>query len=144
MSKNDKQKNKGGRPPKFNSIEELEGKIDEYIEERLKNKEMPNKAGLCHFLDIDKSTYCEYKKDNHRFSHAIKRFEKITENAWVQRLGGNSPTGAIFYLKNAFKEDYKDRHETDITSGNKPLPLANVFVSNNNSDKENRLAEKAN
>jgi len=33
----------------------------------------------------------------------------------VQRLGGTTPTGAIFYLKNAFKDDYKDRHETDTT-----------------------------
>ena len=69
---------------------------------------MPNKAGLCVYLGICKETYNDYKK---KFSDSIKGFESITENAWVQRLGGSSPTGAIFYLKNAF--DYRDKQEIE-------------------------------
>jgi hypothetical protein len=41
----------------------------------------------------------------------IKGVEEMIENAWVQRLGGPNASGAIFYLKNAFRDDYKDRHE---------------------------------
>lgn len=74
---------------------------------------MPNKAGLCVFLRIDKSTYNDYKQ---KYPDTIKEVEAVIENAWVQRLRDPGATGAIFYLKNAFKEDYKDRHETDITS----------------------------
>lgn len=102
-----------GRPTKIASLEELAEKVSAYFDKCEELKEMPNKAGLCNFLDIDKSTYCEYKKDGHKFAYPIKRFEKITENAWVQRLGGNSPTGAIFYLKNAFWEDYKERQQVE-------------------------------
>jgi hypothetical protein len=91
---------------------------------------MPNKAGLCIWLNIHKDTYNEYKKKP-TFSDALKGAEMWIENAWVQRLAGNAPTGAIFYLKNAFKEDYKDRSETDITSGGEKLniasPLAKVY-----------------
>jgi hypothetical protein len=74
---------------------------------------MPNKAGLCVFLNISRSTYNEYKK---KYPDALKGIEDYIENAWVQRLAGTTPTGAIFYLKNAFSNDYRDRTETDLTT----------------------------
>lgn len=107
------EKNKGGRPPKYSSTDALEIKIAEYLLLCEKTKQMPNKAGLCMHLGIVKDTYCEWKKNVAKFSDSIKAFENITENSWVQRLGGNSPTGAIFYLKNAFKEDYRERQEIE-------------------------------
>ena len=108
-----------GGGPKLKTEEELTEGVNGYLIECDEKKQMPNKAGLCVFLEFCRDTYSEYKK----FSDAIKRFEMITQNAWVQRLGGNSPTGAIFYLKNAFAEDFKDRHETDLTSGGQPISV---------------------
>lgn len=81
---------------------------------------MPNKAGLCIWLGIHKDTYNEYKKKS-QFSGALKACEAMIENAWVQRLASNAPTGAIFYLKNAFKDDYREKQEVDHTSRGKAL-----------------------
>jgi hypothetical protein len=64
-------------------------------------------------LRISRDTYSEYRK---KFPDTIKAANDWIENAWVQRLSTTAPTGAIFYLKNAFKEDYRDRTETDVTS----------------------------
>jgi len=85
-----------------------------YFENCEKSYTMPNKAGLCVWTHISRDTYCEYRK---KYPDTIKAIDDYIENAWVQRLATTSPTGAIFYLKNAFKEDYRDRIEQDVTSG---------------------------
>jgi len=53
----------------------------------------------CIWAGISRDTYNEYKK---HFPHAMRAAEGFIENAWVQRLAGTTPTGAIFFLKNAF------------------------------------------
>lgn len=103
------QKNKRGRPLKHTSGE-LILLVEQYFKECEEKKEMPNKAGLCVLLKISKETYNIYKKKK-AFVDSIKDFESKTENIWVQRLGGTTPTGAIFYLKNAF--DYRDKQEIE-------------------------------
>jgi len=115
-------KNKGGRPPKFDAAADVVELITGYFEKCEVSRAMPNKAGLCIWLGISRDTYNEYKKKP-GFADAIKACELMIENAWVQRLGGNSPTGAIFYLKNAFSADYRDKQETDVTSGGAPLKI---------------------
>lgn len=84
-----------------------------YLKDCEEKVKMPNVAGFCAFEHTSRDTYYEYGK---KYPDTKKAFEAVVENVWVQRLGGNSPTGAIFYLKNAFREDYKDRHETDVTT----------------------------
>ena len=78
----------------------------------------PSKVALRVFLDLVKPSYSRYK---HKFETPLKRAEQMIEMEWVERLNSNSPTGAIFYLKNAYFEDYRDRTETDITSGGKKI-----------------------
>lgn len=137
MTKKILPKNKGGRPLKFESVEKLEEAISGYLEVCESKREITNKAGLCSYLKINRDTYCEWKKKDHKFSDAIKDFERVTENAWVQRLNGNAPTGAIFYLKNAFREDYQDRKETDITSGGeKILVIPHQLIEKNDNSNE--------
>jgi hypothetical protein len=145
-------KNKGGRLPKYATKEALKKAVDLYLdscfEETIvkvgkgkdeENKvlrqriEMPNKAGLCYFLGISRDVYGEYKK---KFPDTIKEIEAVIENAWVQRLWGNSPTGAIFYLKNAFRDSYKDRHETDITTGGDKITGIEYVIPKANETKD--------
>ena len=119
-----------GRPPKYKSAEEVFEAARDYFQacDAQLPPAMPNKAGLCLWLGISRDTYSEYRK---KFPDTIKKIDDAIEDAWVQRLRSNAPTGAIFYLKNAFKNDFKDRHVTDITSGGKALPtpiLAHVSV----------------
>ena len=106
-----------GRLPKYTE-KALKDKLLDYFGECDAKKLLPNKAGVCVFLGISRETYSEYRK---KYPYAIKRTDNLIEEAWVQRLAGNAPTGAIFYLKNAFKEHYQDRRDTDITSGGKPI-----------------------
>lgn len=117
-----------GRPPKYKSTEDLAAKIAEYFENCDISRQMPNKAGFCIWLKISRDTYNEYKK---RFPDAIKAVEAMIENAWVQRLAGTTPTGAIFYLKNAFSADYRDRTEFTGKDGKDlPIPILNVQLHN--------------
>ncbi len=104
-----------GRPPKYTSDEEIWKVAKKYFETCDENHQLPEKAGLCIALGITRETYNQYK--NGKFSDALKRIELYIESNWVRRLGGQAATGAIFYLKNAFSKDYRDRHETDVTSG---------------------------
>jgi len=45
-------------------------------------------------------------------------------------LAGTTPTGAIFYLKNAFSADYRDRTETDLTSKGEKITGINYIRPN--------------
>ncbi len=121
----------GGRPPKYANSKELDKRIDEYFVDCKERAQIPNKAGICLFLGITKETYCQYRE---KFADSIKAADFMIENAWVQRLAGNSPTGAIFYLKNAFKNDYKEKTETDLTSrGEKILGIEYIIPKNEKS-----------
>jgi len=111
------------RPLKYKTEEELEERCISYIEYLNKKIEdtiaplgvevsdIPTKSGLRIWLGISKPVYNDYKK---RFPNPIKRVEDIIEDCWVQVLKGNSVTGAIFYLKNAFSEDYRDRTDQNV------------------------------
>lgn len=81
---------------------------------------MPNKAGICIWLQMSRDTYNKYKKKR-GFADAIKGAEEWIENAWVQRLAGANATGSIFYLKAAM--GWKDQQAVDLTSGGKPLSI---------------------
>lgn len=103
-----------GKPPIFPDNNSFSQAIVEYFALCEKLEQIPNKAGLRLFLAMSIDTYSEYKE---RYPDTLKIAEHVIENAWIQRLATPASVGAIFYLKNAFKDDYKDRRETDITSG---------------------------
>ena len=111
-----------GRPLRYNKKEEIQTIFEKYLETCIEKKQILTKAGFLYHLDMSRESYREYK-EKEEFVDTLKRIEFLIENAWLQRLTESGATGAIFYLKNAFKEEYKDRNETDITSGGKPLPL---------------------
>lgn len=115
-------KNLGGRPPKYSTKAELLKKANEYFDHCNSFFQLPEKAGLCLYLNITRETYSQYRKDK-RFSDAIKAMDSYIESNWVRRLSGNSATGAIFYLKNAFHQDYRDRVENDITSKGESIQI---------------------
>lgn len=100
-----------GRPKKYQTEEELSQAIETYFAKTEESKEIANKAGLCHSLGISRETYSQYLKE---YPDTIKETNVRLENIWIQRLASNAPTGAIFYMKNAF--GYRDRQETDITT----------------------------
>ena len=138
------------RPPKYKTEEELREKslgYFKYLENGIETNEVlgvkigdtPTKTGLRLWLDIDKSTYSDYKK---KFPNPIKIAEDIIEDCWVQNLRNNNVAGTIFYLKNAFKDEYRDRYDTDITSGgDKIIPILGNVSKNDGNAKDNKAQE---
>ncbi len=102
-----------GRPPSFKNVQELRNKAEAYFAKCEKKKLPPEKASLCLALGISRETYSKYRKEPD-FTDTIKECDSLIQSWWVRRLSGQAATGAIFYLKNAFKEDFKDKYEGDM------------------------------
>lgn len=103
--------NKGGRPRSFNTEQELRDGIEQYFFECEQNKLHPNKAGLAVYFGVTKENINEYARGTYdsttdKFSVAIKEAHARMEDHWVNVLAKPAPTGAIFYMKNAF--GYRD------------------------------------
>lgn len=115
-----KQGEGGGKPPLFKNEEEFEKAVIDYLSYCVEKRVMPNVAGFCAKSWMGRENYYVYAK---KYPHTKNAFEAVLEDVWVDRLKNAGATGAIFYLKNKFREFYKDRTETDITSGGKVIPI---------------------
>lgn len=103
--------NKGGRPLKFKTVDELEEAIHEYFSKCDKEREPYTITGLCLSLDVDRKTLLNYEERD-EFFHTIKKAKLMVENYLEKRLiNDNSTTGIIFNLKNNF--DWKDKQEIE-------------------------------
>jgi len=100
--------------PKFSSPEDLQSKISEYLEHCAKKEMIPTKGNLALFLDTTRETLSVYE-EKEDYSDTIKRVYQVIEDAWVQRLKGQSVAGVIFYLKNAYSKEWRDKQETEVT-----------------------------
>ena len=105
-----------GRPRKYDSPEAFDQAVDKYITECKKSKEpvtwtgMALSMGFAARVSID-----EYSKYD-GFSYSVKRAKAIVEREYEKRLASNSPTGAIFALKNMGWKDKSEQHHTgDLT-----------------------------
>lgn len=125
----------GGRPLKFNNLKELEDSIDKYFNDT--KIEDWTVTGLAIALDTFRSVLCDYgsgkyDEEDKEFSYTIKKAKHMVEHSYELDLKRHGRTGTIFALKNF---DWKDKNETDITSGGKPIPiLGNVQINNSNSE----------
>ncbi len=110
--------NKGGRPLKFKSAAELNGKIEEYFAECVRTGEPLTVTGLALALDTTRDVLMDYEgKDG--FSNTIKKAKLRIENAYEKRLIARGNGGDIFALK---QFGWKDRTEQAVElSGNMSL-----------------------
>ena len=101
-----------GRPRAFNSVEELESKINDYFEYCNKENKPYTMSGLAYYLDVDRKTIVNYTKDEEYFPTIKKARDRVQmqleENALMNI---SNSTFTIFNLKNNF--DWKDRIETN-------------------------------
>lgn len=104
-----------GRPLKFESAEQIEELAAAYF------KETPNDewtiTGLALALDTSRRVLVEYE-DKELFSNTIKKLKTKIENQYELSLRKHGRSGDIFGLKNF---GWKDKTETDITTGGEPL-----------------------
>lgn len=127
----------GGAPELWDSPDALQKAVDNYFA----NTEKPTLAGLAGSLGMSRETLYTYG-DKGKFSDIIKKSRNKVEVGYEERLVyGNLPTGVIFALKNM---GWKDKIETDVTSGGKPIPILGANVYQNTGDKETPEPQKEN
>lgn len=105
--------NKGGRPLKFQSVEQLQTLIDKYFDEcDIKNKPYTI-TGLANALDTDRITLIRYQERD-EFSNTIKKAKRKVEEQFEERSlqGKYNPTIAIFLMKNNF--GYQDKVDLSV------------------------------
>lgn len=121
-------KNKGGRPLKFKTPEELEKRIEEYYKWAEYNNKHITVTGLAWFLDIDRQTLLNYENSLENdwlksvpddvkvgFVGTIKKAKKRIEMEYEEGLfNKNSAVGAIFTLKNNY--GWVDKQEVEQTN----------------------------
>lgn len=117
-----------GRPLKFQSVEELQKKINEYFERCDKNTkqfvtkdgeliEVPDPipytiSGLAYHLDTSRRTLIDYEERDDEYSHTIRKAKDrceafAEESLWKPKIA----TGIIFNLQNNY--GWKQKQEID-------------------------------
>lgn len=97
-----------GRPRLIASPEEMKERGHEYFQQCRENEEPILVTGLVLALGMScRDTLIEYGK-RPEFADTVKELKTVCENFAETRLYGNSPTGAIFALKNYGWTDKQD------------------------------------
>ena len=105
-----------GRPPVFETADELQNAIDSYI--NVVEKQLTI-TGLCYHLGFcSRQSFYDLEKQI-EFSYTIKRARLFIENKYEEMLHGNNVTGPIFALKNL---GWKDKTELEH-SGSEGGPI---------------------
>jgi len=108
------EENKGGRPPLFETDEQLSAKVEQYFHDLQKEGYVrpATITGLALYLGFEsRQSFYDYE-DKDGFSYTIKRARLRIENEYEEKLSGNNCTGSIFALKNL---GWKDKTETELS-----------------------------
>lgn len=97
----------GGRPLKFQTVEELDEKISDYFAKT--DKSEWTWTGLALHLDTSRETLSNYQERPEFFDSLKKALLKV-ENGYEIDLKKHGRSGTIFALKNF---DWKDKQEVD-------------------------------
>jgi len=111
-----------GQPPKYKTPEELQEKINEYIDSLVGSENKLTITGLAYFIGFEsRQSFYDYEK-RELFSYTVKRARLLIESDYEQDLRKHGRSGDIFALKNF---GWKDR--TEII-GDKDAPLQVVIL----------------
>lgn len=116
-----------GRPPIFETVDDLEKSIDTYFNTGVKIRKIivgkapnaqvveipvPTITGLCYFIGFEsRQSFYDYE-EKAEFSYTVKRARLFIEVEYEEQLTMGNTVGAIFALKNM---GWKDKTETDLT-----------------------------
>jgi len=137
--------NQGGRPPFYETPEELQEAIDNYFEFGAHKKQHITQLG--NIVEIPTYTICglalylgfstrkslvDYS-EKIEFVSIIKKAMSKIEMMYEENLQGSNCTGSIFALKNM---GWHDKTEHDVTSGGEKLSIAPIeWVNGQDKDK---------
>lgn len=125
----------GGRPPFYETPEDIQEAINSYFQEGVTirkvivgsgaNKQLvelpvPTITGLCYYLGFEsrQSFYTQEKRDG--FFYTINRARLFIEKEYEEQLNAGNTVGAIFALKNMGWLDTV-QSKVDVTSNGKEL-----------------------
>lgn len=120
-----------GRPPKFNTVEELQTKFDEWKKELQVGGalfgEVPDVEGFCDYVDSYRDLFSEYESKP-EFSDTIKRIKNWMYYRKKQLAFGGKMNPAVYIFDAKNNHGYVDKQETDITTAgekieSKPLDM---------------------
>lgn len=97
-----------GRPLKFESLEDLQAKIDDYFDRTPVNQQTI--TGLALALDTSRETLCNYQS-REEFFDAVKKAKDRVEYSYELSLRTRGSAGDIFGLKNF---GWRDKTEQDL------------------------------
>lgn len=107
----------GGRPLKYNNVEDMQIDIEQYFAECDENGKPYTVSGLAYALGTTRRTLLDYQEKN-EFSHTIKeakaKIERFNEEMLYSR--DVSTTGVIFNLKNNYGWKDKQEIEAEVTN----------------------------
>lgn len=104
-----------GRPRTIESPEEMDRLVAEYADQQaIEGKPLTLTGMILHMGLSSRQSLDEYKSYD-GFSDSVKRAKLLIENEYEKRLHGNTPTGAIFALKN-FEWKDKTEHDVNVTT----------------------------
>lgn len=110
-----KEGNNGGRPPTFETPEDLDSKCLEYFKSCIDNKEKPTITGLTLYVGFSsRSSWDDYQKRS-GFSYIVKRAKLTVEHSYEM----SATTFDMFALKNM---GWKDKTEVDL-GGDVNIPI---------------------
>ena len=134
-----------GRPPKFESPEQMQEAIDKYFKQcdartrtivakdggliEVPHPEPYTVSGLCLTLGIDRVTLLNYSKESHFFSTIKEAKIKVANDVERRMLETQNQSGAIFSLKNNF--GWKDNIDLTTNGKDLPSPIAGVIKIDN-------------
>lgn len=91
---------------------EIIDQVIAYFDKCDKETILPQTAGLLIALGINR---LQWQAITEVFPQITSRADHFIEKVWVEKLLESNATGAMFYLKNNFRDIYKDKSEQDIT-----------------------------
>lgn len=101
-------KNKGGRPPTYKTVEEMQMKIDEYFSHCESKRKPATTAGLSHYLGFNSRQSLINYQGKKQFVDTITRAKlKLEEYAEMRLYDRDGARGAEFSLRCNFKWDDK-------------------------------------
>ena len=109
----------GGRPLKWENVEEIEPLIEEYFKTCDTDKRPYTVTGLAYALDCSRSTLIDYEGKG-KFSNTIKKAKERCERYAEEKLySGGQVAGVIFSMKNNWNWKDKIDIDADVKTHNK-------------------------
>jgi len=129
------EKNKVGRPPRFNNPEELQEKFEEYLTSKEDIYKFKNISGFCWFAGTHRDHLSRISEEKPEFLDTVKGIRDYLANYTLGNADVKEKNQAlnIFLLKNY---GYTDKTEQDVNiKGN--ISIEQLF-NNLDHDKENK------